>query len=77
MSLVEVAEWWKGLHGGNYHFLVDGSRLVHLRNYAKRFKRDDVSVKYHVDIEELRDKDVILVVGAGPSVAYGSSLLRT
>jgi len=59
MSLVEVAEWWKGLHGGNYHFLVDGSRLVHLRNYAKRFKRDDVSAKYHVDIEELRGKDVI------------------
>jgi hypothetical protein len=59
--VVEVREFHESLHGGNYHFVVEGRRLVYISRYASREEKDDSMVRYYVDLDRIRGRTIIEV----------------
>jgi hypothetical protein len=60
-QVVEVCEFFWGLCGGSYHFVVDGNRLVHLSRYALSVRRGYDGYCYSVDLSAIRGMHVVRV----------------
>jgi len=58
LGLIRITERWRGTRGGFYVYVVEGDKLIHISNYAKRTlpgKWED-EVMYEVSGDVLKDK---------------------
>jgi hypothetical protein len=56
---IKVCELLKGLHGGNYHFIIEENKLVHISRYAMFSERKNNVICYDVDLSRIKDKTVL------------------
>jgi len=74
-TYVRVVEFHSGLsHSSDYHFVVDGGRLIHISHYAVSYKRIDDMVEYIVDLGRLSGKTVIGIVATNSGIICEASV---
>jgi len=61
---VKVCESFSGLRGGDYHFIIEGNKLIHISHYGVISKRDYGGVCYDVDLSKIKGKTVIRVASS-------------
>jgi len=72
---VRVVEFHSGLsHSSDYHFVVDGGRLIHISHYAVSCKSVDDMVEYIVDLGRLSGKTVIGIVATNSGIICEASV---
>jgi hypothetical protein len=59
-QIIEVYEEHKGLHGGNYYFIIENRKLVHISQYALSMKKN-IFTYYYINLDDIKDKKVIEV----------------
>jgi hypothetical protein len=57
--IIEVREFHEGLRGGDYYFVVDDRRLIHISRYALSERKSHGISWYRVDTERIKDKTII------------------
>jgi len=57
--IVKVEESHNGLSDGDYHFIVENGKLVHISYYASYEEKGYKYSQYYVDMERIRGKTVI------------------
>jgi len=63
-EFARVCEGHRGFHGGNYYFVVDGTKLVHISHYSARRESFYGGSCYYVDLLKVRGKLVVEVVSS-------------
>jgi len=56
---VVVRESHRGLYRSEYHFVIDGDRLVHISRYSLSQKKDYDRAEYTVNLNKLRGKKIV------------------
>jgi len=70
-TIIEVDEYGNGLNTSvDYYFVIDGNRVVHISKYAISIYRERYGVRYKVDLNMLRGKTVIRIMGSKSSGLY-------
>jgi hypothetical protein len=66
MSLytAKVYEFLEGLRGGNYYFIIEGNKLVHISRYGAISKKVNNIAYYDVDLSKLKGKTVVEVMSS-------------
>jgi len=60
-DLAEVCEFHEGFHGGNYYFVIESYRLIHISRYAVSEKNVYGKVCYLIDLGRVKGKTIVLV----------------
>jgi len=72
---VGVVEFHSGLsHSSNYHFVIEGGRLIHISSYATSYERIDDMVKYTVDLSRLSGKTIVEIIVTNSGIICEASV---
>jgi len=66
----EFCEEWRGLHGGNYYYVLDNGCCNHIARYATKSVRDGDRVCYYVDESKIANKVVFEIVSSKSGSIY-------
>lgn len=63
MQTIVIREDWRGTRGGEYYYVREGNKLIHISRYAiKRSKVDESSrgstIEYVIDINRIRGEQI-------------------
>jgi hypothetical protein len=66
----EFCEEWRGLHGGNYYYVLGNGCCNHIARYATKSVRDGDRVCYYVDESKIANKVVFEIVSSKSGSIY-------